>query len=187
MGIATALHAQVTKPAPPTPIETHGERSHQRRDTHIHQRPLLIDKLHCRQPRPACERSLGCHAIFRRFVAVFLAVRGFFRAVAAVIFPLAAAPTGDGNSRLGCFAVRWWPWCTGWMRAASSAIRSSVSLRFRRSSSRYIGIVLVVMVPVWQNYLRPSWPILATRTTHWPPRGGGFGGILIARAAIRHR
>jgi hypothetical protein len=144
----------------------------QRRDTHIHQRPLLIDKLHCRQPRPACERSLGCHAIFRRFVAVFLAVRGFFRAVAAVIFPLATAPTGDGNSRLGCFAVRWWPWCTGWMRAASSAIRSSVSLRFRRSSSRYIGIVLVVMVPVWQNYLRPSWPILATRTTHWPPRGG---------------
>ena len=132
-----------------------------------------IDKLHCRQPRPACEDILGTHAILRGFVAVFLAARGFFRAVAAFIFSLAAAPTGDGNSSLGCFAVRWWPWRSGWIRAASSANRSSVSLRFRRSSSRYSGIVLVVMTQVWQNYLRPSCPILATRTFYGPPRGGG--------------
>ena len=104
-------------------------------------------------PRPACEDNLETHANLRGFVAVFLAARGFFLAVAAFIFPLAAAPTGDGNPSLGCFAVRWWPWCSGWMRAASSANRSSVPLRFRRSSSRYIEIVLVVMAQVWQNHL----------------------------------
>lgn len=115
--------------------------------------------------------GLGSHAILRTFVAVFRAARGFFRAVAAVVFALAADPTGDGNSSLGCLAVRWWPWRSGWMRAASSAIRSSASTRFRRSSSRYVGIVLVVIEPVWQKYLRPSCPILATRTMYGPPRG----------------
>jgi hypothetical protein len=39
----------------------------------------------------------------RGFVAVFLAARGFFRAVASVIFPLAAAPIGDGQFQLGLF------------------------------------------------------------------------------------
>ena len=141
--------------------ETHDERRLQRRETHVYQRPPPIDKLHCPEPT-SCRRSLGSHAILRGFVAVFLAARGFFRAVAPFISPLAAAPTGDGNSSLGCFAVRWWPWCSGWMRAASSANCSSVSLRFRRSSSRYIGIVSVVMAQVWQNYLCPSCPILAT-------------------------
>lgn len=131
-----------------------------------------------RQLRPARERSLGSHAILRGFVAVFLAASDFFRDFTAVFFPLAAVLTGDGNSTLGCFAVRWWPWCSGRMRAASSVIRSSFSLRFRRSSSRYVGIVLVVMIPVWQNYLRPSCPILVTRTIYGPPPGvGGFEGI----------
>ena len=56
------------------------------------------------------EHSLGSHATLRAFVAVFRAVRGFFRAAAAVFLALGAALTEDGNSSLGCFAVRWWPW-----------------------------------------------------------------------------
>jgi len=64
------------------------------------------------------------HATLRAFVAVFRAVRGFFRDAAAGFLALGAALTEDGESSLGCFAVRWWPWCSGWMRAASSAIRS---------------------------------------------------------------
>jgi hypothetical protein len=63
----------------------------QRRDTHIYQSPLLIDKLHCRQPRPACERSLGSHATLRALVAVFRAVRGFFLDATAVFPALGAA------------------------------------------------------------------------------------------------
>src|ERR1019366_251363 len=63
------------------------------------------------------------HAILRAFVAVFRTVRGFFRAAAAVFLALPAALTGDSGSSLGCFAVRWWPWCSGWMRAASASIR----------------------------------------------------------------
>jgi len=64
------------------------------------------------------------HPILRAFVAVFPAARGFLRAATAVLFALPAASTGDRNSNLGCFAVRWWPWCSGWMRAASSSVRS---------------------------------------------------------------
>ena len=61
--------------------------------------------------------ALGGHATLRVLVAVFRRARGFFLA-------LAAATTRSGNSTLGCFAVRWCPWCIGWMRAASSSIRS---------------------------------------------------------------
>src|ERR1019366_1595756 len=52
-------------------------------------------------------------AIGRAFVAVFRAARGFFRAAAAVFLALPAALTGDSGSSLGCFAARWWPWCSG--------------------------------------------------------------------------
>src|ERR1019366_6464940 len=92
-----------------------------------------------------------------------LAATGFLALVAAGFLALATASTGAGNSGCGGFGVRWWPWCSGWMRAASSSVRSSVSARFRRSSSRYSGIVLVVMAVVWQNCPRPRCPILATR------------------------
>jgi hypothetical protein len=68
--------------------------------------------------------AFAVHAILRAFVAVFRAARGFFRAAAAVFLALAAVSAGDRNSILGCFLVRWWPWCSGWMRAASSSIRS---------------------------------------------------------------
>jgi hypothetical protein len=63
------------------------------------------------------------HATLRAFVASF-ARRGRFRDAAAVFLFLGAALTTDGNPSLGCFAVRWWPWFSGWMRAASSSIRS---------------------------------------------------------------
>src|SRR5664280_3896569 len=92
-----------------------------------------------------------------------LATVGFLALVTAGFLALATASTGAGNSGWGGFGVRWWPWCSGWMRAASSSVRSSVSARFRRSSSRYSGIVLVVIAVVWQNYPRPSCPLLATR------------------------
>ncbi len=92
-----------------------------------------------------------------------LATAGFLALATAGFLALATASTGAGNSGFGGFGVRWWPWRSGWMRAASSSVRSSVSARFRRSSSRYSGIVLVVMAVVWQNYPRPSCPILATR------------------------
>jgi hypothetical protein len=42
--------------------ETHDERCLQRRNTHVYQRQPPIDKLHCRQPRPACEDNLEAHA-----------------------------------------------------------------------------------------------------------------------------
>lgn len=124
--------------------------------------------------------SLGSHAALRDLVAGFraardlfgrvaavdffrtVAARSFLRGAAAVFLALAWAATGAGNSSVGCFAVRWWPCCSGWMRAASAAIRSSASSRCRRSSSRYSGIVLVVMASVWQNYPRPSCLILVT-------------------------
>jgi hypothetical protein len=107
--------------------------------------------------------SLGSHAALRAFVAGFRAARGFgfdfvficILAAAAVLIvlvflalvflALTAALTGDCTSSLGCFAVRWWPWCSGWMRAASSSIRSWSSSCFWRSSTRYSGIVFVVM------------------------------------------
>ena len=68
--------------------------------------------------------AAGSHAAWRAFVAVFRAVRGFFRAAATGFLALGTALTTDGNSSLGCFAVRWWPWFRGWMRAASFSIRS---------------------------------------------------------------
>jgi hypothetical protein len=92
-----------------------------------------------------------------------LATADFLVLAATGFLALATASTGAGNSGCGGFGVRWWPWCSGWMRAASSSVRSSVSARFRRSSSRYSGIVLVAMAIVWQNYPRPSCPILPTR------------------------
>ena len=46
------------------------------------------------------------HATLRAFVAVFRAVRGFFRDAAAGFFVFGAALTEDGDSSLGCFAVR---------------------------------------------------------------------------------
>jgi hypothetical protein len=92
-----------------------------------------------------------------------LVTADFLALVTADFLALAMASTGAGNSGCGGFGVRWWPWCSGWMRAASSSVRNSVSARFRRSSSRYSGIVLVVMAVVWQNYPRPGCPILATR------------------------
>src|ERR1019366_3993691 len=52
------------------------------------------------------------HAILRAFVAVFRTARGFFGAAAAVFLALPAALTGASSSSLGCFAVRWWPWCS---------------------------------------------------------------------------
>jgi hypothetical protein len=84
----------------------------------------------------------------RTFVPVFRAARDFLRAAAAGFLVLAAtgflalvaagflvlattgflalatASTGAGNSGCGGFGVRWWPWCSGWMRAASSSVRS---------------------------------------------------------------
>lgn len=48
----------------------------------------------------------GAHAALRAFVAVFSAVRGFLRAAAAGFLALGTALTTDGNSSLGCFAVR---------------------------------------------------------------------------------
>jgi len=115
------------------------------------------------------DRALGpalvghhSHATLRAFVTVFRATRGFFRAAVVFLF-LGVASIGGVNSSSGCFAVRWWPWRSGWMRAASASIRSSSSLLFVRSSSRYAGIVLVVMARVWQNKRPPICPILATR------------------------
>src|ERR1035437_130180 len=66
-----------------------------------------------------------------------LAAAGFLVLAATGFLALATASTGAGNSGCGGFGVRWWPCCSGWMRAASSSVRSSVSARFRRSSSRY--------------------------------------------------
>src|ERR1700677_27509 len=87
------------------------------------------------------------------FALVFRAALGFLRASGAGFIVFAtwvflASPTTStraGNSSVGGFGVRWWPWCSDWMWAASSSVRSSVSARFRRSSSRYSGIVLVAM------------------------------------------
>src|SRR6202162_4358235 len=48
-------------------------------------------------------RSLS-HATLRGFVALFRAVRGFFRDAAAVFLALGTALTEERNSSLGCFA-----------------------------------------------------------------------------------
>jgi hypothetical protein len=53
-----------------------------------------------------------------------LAATGFLALAAAGFLALATASTGAGNSGCGGFGVRWWPWCSGWMRAASSSVRS---------------------------------------------------------------
>src|SRR5664280_885469 len=53
-----------------------------------------------------------------------LATVGFLALVTAGFLALATASTGAGNSGWGGFGVRWWPWCSGWMRAASSSVRS---------------------------------------------------------------
>jgi hypothetical protein len=105
--------------------------------------PLTCTRFHQLSTAAACGRKLALesnpcmaqeskyrplrpfsHATLRGFVVVFRAVRGFFREAAAVFLALGAALTEDGNSSLGCFAVRWWPWRSGWMRTASSSARS---------------------------------------------------------------
>ena len=53
---------------------------------------------------PTCEPSV-VHDALRAFVAVSRVVCGF-RACAAVFLALGAGLTTDGNSSLGCFAVR---------------------------------------------------------------------------------
>ena len=53
-----------------------------------------------------------------------LAAPGFLVLATVDLLALATASTGAGNSSLGGFGVRWWPWCIGWMRAASSSVRS---------------------------------------------------------------
>jgi hypothetical protein len=67
----------------------------------------------CRESGEPIERALSSlrtqpwiHAALRAFVAVLRAVRGFFRACAAVFLALVAVLTTDGNSCLGSFAVR---------------------------------------------------------------------------------
>ena len=47
------------------------------------------------------------YATLRAFVVVFRAVLGFFLDVSAVFLALCDALAEDGNSILGCFAVRW--------------------------------------------------------------------------------
>src|SRR5664280_1971473 len=49
---------------------------------------------------------------------------GFLVLATVVLLALATASTGAANSGWGGFGVRWWPWCSGWMRAASSSVRS---------------------------------------------------------------
>src|ERR1019366_9510064 len=66
-----------------------------------------------------------------------LAAAGLLTFATAGFLALTAASIGTGNSSLADFRVRWWPWCRDWMRAASSSVRSRVSSRLRRSSSRY--------------------------------------------------
>ena len=53
-----------------------------------------------------------------------LVAAGFLALVATGFLALATASTGAGNSGCGGFGVRWCPWCSGWMRAASSSVRS---------------------------------------------------------------
>ena len=53
-----------------------------------------------------------------------LAAPGFLVLATVVLLALATASTGAANSGWGGFGVRWWPWCSGWMRAASSSVRS---------------------------------------------------------------
>ena len=53
-----------------------------------------------------------------------LATADFLVLAATGFLALATASTGAGNSGCGGFGVRWWPWCSGWMRAASSSVRS---------------------------------------------------------------
>ena len=61
------------------------------------------------------------HATLRAFADVFRDERGFFRD-AVFFLALGTALTEERNSSFGCFAVRWWPWFSGWMRAASSSM-----------------------------------------------------------------
>src|SRR5664279_4310881 len=53
-----------------------------------------------------------------------LAAPGFLVLATVVLLALATASTGAANSGWGGFGVRWWPWCSGSMRAASSSVRS---------------------------------------------------------------
>jgi hypothetical protein len=55
---------------------------------------------------------------------VALVAAGFLALATANFLALATASTGAGNSGFGGFGVRWWPWCSGWIRAASSSVRS---------------------------------------------------------------
>jgi hypothetical protein len=84
----------------------------------LRRNPRIAHESKCSPLRPLS------HATLRGFVAVFRAARGFFRNATTGFFALGAALTEDGESSLGCFAVRWWPWFRGWIRADSSSIRS---------------------------------------------------------------
>jgi len=75
--------------------------------------------------------ATGCLA-FATAGFLTLAMGGFLALVAAGFRAFATAGffastttlTGAGNSGLGDFRVRWWPWCSDWMRVASSSVRS---------------------------------------------------------------
>ena len=70
------------------------------------------------------QRSRKTHATSRRlasFRRLLSRERGFF-GDAGFFLALGMALTEDRNSSFGCFAVRWWPWFSGWMRAASSSV-----------------------------------------------------------------
>jgi hypothetical protein len=71
-----------------------------------------------------CWTKIFGQATLRALIAVFRPVGSFFRDAATVFLALGPALAEDGNSSLGCFEVRWCPWFSGWMRAASSSVRS---------------------------------------------------------------
>jgi hypothetical protein len=64
------------------------------------------------------------YATLRAFVSVFRRARGFSRYATVVVLALGAALSGDDNSGLGGFDMRWWPWFRRWMRTVSSCERS---------------------------------------------------------------
>jgi hypothetical protein len=121
-----------------------------------HRKELLVD------PKTDAHSRRLSYAALRVFVAVFRPVCGFSCDPPAVFLALGAALVEDDNSGWGCFAVRWWTCFRSWVRAVSSSIRSSESLSFWRSSSRYAGMVFVVIIRVWQNCPYASCAILVT-------------------------
>jgi hypothetical protein len=68
----------------------------------------------------------------------------------------------DGDSSLGCFAVRWGPWFRGWMRAASSSIRTE-RLNFFGARPQGIPESFSCHDQSVAELSRPCCPILITR------------------------